>query len=302
MSISPFSLAGTFRRGNLHTHSTLSDGGMAPEHVCEFYAQAGYDFLALTDHFMEQYGYVIADTTRFRTPSFTTLIGAELHTGRTELNHLWHILAVGLPLDFAANLAGETGPEIAARALKAGAFVAAPHPAWYGLTETDVRSLGDIHAIEIFNGTSCDHNDRPESWYMMDLMTMRGHRYTACATDDAHFKAERYDALRGWVQVKCRHNEPEPLLEALKAGNYYASTGPQIHDVRVEADGDTLTIRCSPAERVFVTGYGWKAQYAYGVGMRHAEFSIKQLNDSPYYRITVRDDKGGRAWTNPVWL
>src|SRR5580700_3484079 len=220
MSIAPFSLPGTFHRGNLHTHSQLSDGALPLERVCSVYRDAGYDFLAVTDHFMEQYGYKIADTTSLRTDAFTTIIGAELHTGRTELGHLWHILAVGLPLDFAPNKPDETGPEIAARALKAGAFVAAPHPAWYGLTEADVGSLGNIHAIEVYNATSCDYNDRPDSVYMLDLMLMRGRRYTACATDDAHFKDERHDALRGWVQVKSEHNEPEAIVDALKAGHY----------------------------------------------------------------------------------
>ena len=38
-----FSRPGRFWRGNLHTHSTLSDGHRSPEEVCRFYAAAGYD-------------------------------------------------------------------------------------------------------------------------------------------------------------------------------------------------------------------------------------------------------------------
>jgi hypothetical protein len=302
MSIAPFSLPGSFRRGNLHTHSTISDGALPLEQVCSVYREAGYDFLAVTDHFMEQYWYKIADTTSLRTEAFTTIIGAELHTGKTELGHLWHILAVGLPLDFAPNLPNETGPEIAARALRAGAFVAAPHPAWYGLTEADVVSLGDIHAIEVYNATSCDYNDRPDSVYMLDLMLMRGRRYSSCATDDAHFKDERYDALRGWVQVKSEHNEPQALVDALKAGSYYSSTGPKIHDIRIGSGGDTISVYCSPAERVFLTGYGSKALQVHGHGIHHAEFSLKAFKSSPYVRVTVRDCRGGRAWSNAIWL
>ncbi len=121
MSIAPFSLPGRFHRGNLHTHSTLSDGVFTPDRVCSIYRDAGYDFLALTDHFMEEYRFRIADTREYRTDAFTTIIGAELHTGHTELGHLWHILAVGLPLDFAPYHSDETGSQIAARALQAGA-------------------------------------------------------------------------------------------------------------------------------------------------------------------------------------
>ena len=34
----------------LHTHTTLSDGVKTPEEVLEMYAGAGYDVLAITDH------------------------------------------------------------------------------------------------------------------------------------------------------------------------------------------------------------------------------------------------------------
>src|SRR2546421_3733947 len=251
----PFGKPGRFYRGNLHTHTTLSDGLLSPADVCEFYRTGGYDFLAVTDHFLERYGFPITDTREFRCEGFTTLLGAELHTGGTELGHLWHILAVGLPLDFRPPSADETGPEISRRALDSGAFVAAAHPAWYGLTESDVVSLGGIHAVEIYNGTAADHNDKADSLYMLDLMCMRGRRYFACATDDAHFLPDRHDSMRGWVWVKSERHEPEALLEALKNGHYYSSTGPEIYDLQLRP-GAVLTARCSPVNRIMATGYG----------------------------------------------
>jgi hypothetical protein len=260
----------------------------------------GYDFLALTDHFMERYGFPVTDTTPYRTENFTTIFGAELHTGTTELGHLWHILSVGLPLDFAPYTEGETGGEVAARAMAAGAFVAAAHPAWYGITEADVRSLGDVHAIEIFNGTSADHNDKPDSVYLLDLMLMRGVRMNACATDDTHFNPSRHDSLRGWVHVKSETNEPESLLSALKIGAYYSSTGPQIVDIVME--GDHVVVQCSPARRVWVTGYGYSCSSAEGSGMTQAKLSLKPLGESRFFRVTVADAQGGRAWSNPIWL
>jgi hypothetical protein len=79
MRIAPFSSPGRFWRGNLRTHSNLSDGALCPEHVVELYKRAGYDFLRLSDHFLERFGWPIADTRAFRSNSLTTLIGAELH-------------------------------------------------------------------------------------------------------------------------------------------------------------------------------------------------------------------------------
>lgn len=300
MLASPFAKPGRFWKGNLHTHSTRSDGTLSPEQVCQVYRDAGYDFLALTDHFLKAYEFPVVDTTPFRTAAFTTLIGAELHSGRTELGNLWHILAVGLPLDFAVPSPEETGPQIAARALDAGAYVAVAHPQWYTLTEADVLSLGPVHAIEVFNGTSVDHNDKADSWFMMDLMLMRGHRYTACATDDAHFMPQRHDAMLGWVQVKAQELTPDSLLSALKAGDYYASTGPEIYDIQVHP-GEKLVVRCSPASRVFITGSGWTADSITGSGLMEAEFSLEKFR-SPYVRVIVRDKNGGRAWSNPFWF
>jgi hypothetical protein len=46
-----FSAPGRFWRGNLHTHSTLSDGALEPERVINAYRGAGYDFMCLSDHF-----------------------------------------------------------------------------------------------------------------------------------------------------------------------------------------------------------------------------------------------------------
>jgi histidinol phosphatase-like PHP family hydrolase len=62
--LAPFAASGRFYKGNLHTHSTRSDGAREPADVCAAYRDAGYDFLALTDHFLEKFGFPITDTRR----------------------------------------------------------------------------------------------------------------------------------------------------------------------------------------------------------------------------------------------
>ena len=105
-----FSKPGQFWRGNLHTHSTCSDGKWSPDAVCALYRDNGYDFMAITDHFKVRYGWPITDTLPYRTANFTTLIGAELHTDGMEFDNGWHIVALGLPFDFAHTQVEETGP------------------------------------------------------------------------------------------------------------------------------------------------------------------------------------------------
>ncbi|HUR44169.1 MAG TPA: phosphotransferase, partial [Aestuariivirga sp.] len=100
MQLSPFLGSGRFWRGNLHTHSTLSDGALAPTAVVDAYKNAGYDFMMLSDHFLDRYNWPVADTRAFRSNSFTTIIGSELHAPETKVGELWHIVGAGLPLDF----------------------------------------------------------------------------------------------------------------------------------------------------------------------------------------------------------
>lgn len=294
----PFDKPGRFWRGNLHTHTDRSDGTLPAEAVCDYYRDNGYHFIALTDHFMERFGYPLTDAPSRRSEAFLPIVGAELHAGNTTASGLWHILAVGLPSDFPGNLADEDGPAIAARALAAGAFVAAAHPAWYNLCEADVISLGLVHAIEIFNGISIDHNDRADSWYMLDTLLAQGYRYLACATDDAHFHPRHADVMRGWVQVKAEELTRDAIVTALKAGHFYSSTGPQI--LNIEASRERVVVECSPVNSIFVTGKGWLARQQHGNGLRRAEFELGDFGD--YCRVTVRDSSGGRAWSNPIWF
>jgi hypothetical protein len=302
MQITPFSMPGRWFRGNLHTHSTRSDGRLTPEAACAFYRERGYHFLSLTDHFMEQYNYLITDARAHHADDFITLPGAELHAGETATGELWHLLAVGLPFDFPPPSEDEDGVGIARRAVAAGAYVSVAHPAWYNLTEEDVIAMhgAGAHSIEVINGISADHNDRIDSVYMVDVMLARGYRFNLLATDDAHFKPTFRDTLRGWTWVKSEALTPEAVLAALKAGYYYSSTGPEIHDVQV-VPGDEVIVRCSPANSIFLTGKGARALHQHGDDLTEVSFSIARFK-SDYCRITVRDAMGGRAWTNPIAL
>jgi len=297
-----FQKPGRFFRGNLHTHSTRSDGKLPPEAVCRWYQESGYDFIALSDHFLDVFDWPITDTRPYRSESFTTIISAEVHTlqHRMELGHRWHILAVGLPLDFAPTWPEETGPELAARALSTGAFVAAVHPQWFMMTEGDVLSLPGIHGLEVFNAGCQDDSDTADGAYMLDYMLARGKRLTALATDDAHFVPGANERMRGWVMVKAPTLDPEGLVTALKAGDFYASSGPRLLDV-VIAPQEKVYIRCSPAERIYILGRPTEYQSVAGQGLMEAEFDLSRWR-SPYLRILVRDHLGQRAWSNPFWF
>lgn len=292
-----FKAPGRFWRGNLHGHSTASDGVLSPEDVCGAYRAAGYDFTTVSDHFRPSYNYPVTDTTAFRGDGFTTLIGAEVHAPATEAGADWHILAVGLPLDFAPPGPDEDGPALARRCAAAGAFVAIAHPYWYGLTLADALSVDAAHAVEVYNHTSQVNCDRGDGLVMLDALLSTGRPVTAIAVDDSHWKAD--DAFGGWVMVKAEANEPDTLLAALKAGRFYATQGPEIHDIARE--GDEIVVRCSAAASVMVLGPVSRNARVHGRALTAARLPVARF-EGGWCRVAVVDAAGRRAWSNPLWL
>jgi predicted metal-dependent phosphoesterase TrpH len=303
--ISPFSLPGRFWRGNLHTHSTLSDGVLTPEQVVDEYKSAGYDFMMLSDHFLDRFSWPIADTRRLRSNNFTTLIGSELHAPATSVGELWHVVAAGLPLDFEPCAPDETGADVSRRAAAAGAFVGIAHPAWSQLTIEDGRAIDVAHAVEIYNHGCAVECDRGDGWYLLDQLLNEGKRLTAFATDDAHFASD--DHFGGWVHVKAESLEPETILEALKSGHYYSSQGPQIHELSIS--GQELTIECSPVDTIAVICGNSRSVHRIGKSVTTATLNLEKLKQSwlplkkhsAWFRIALIDHGGRRAWTNPIW-
>jgi hypothetical protein len=294
----PFNRPGRFWRGNLHAHSDRSDGALPPEETVRYYRDAGYDFLAVTDHFRAEYGFPLTDTRPLRTSGFTTLLGAELHAPRTESGFEWHIIAVGLPLGFPPPEPDESGPQLARRARAAGAFVGMAHPAASLLTVADAESLDAAHAVEVCNALSAREH-RGESWHLTDVLLNRGHRLSAYAADDAHLQPHDPPGRVAWVQVRAESLDPELLLSALKAGRYYSSTGPELYDVWL--DDGVITVRCSPARKVLVTGGVPGAQLIEGEALTECSLPVAMFGPG-FCRVTVEDAAGGRAWSNPIEL
>ncbi len=300
-----FSKTGKFWKGNLHTHSNRSDGLLSPDDLCQRYKDEGYNFLVISDHFVGLYDYPITKTSKFTDPEFTTILGAELHSGASENGEIWHILAVGLPENFAPSNSPrfvpiddqESGPEIAARCFDAGAFVVIAHPQWSGLTLADARSIKSAHAVEAYNHGCAVSTDRPDGFHTLDLLLAEGRKLNLVATDDAHFTEP--DFFGGWVMVKAQQNKSDSILESLKQGSFYSSQGPEFIDI--EINSETAKVQSTPVSTVIVQGQGSAYVAQHGEAIVSAELSLERLKNSPWLRVTVIDQYGKRAWSNPIW-
>lgn len=312
MQLHPFANPGRFYKGNLHLHSTKSDGTLTPASVIDAYQTRGYDFVSLTDHFLPETHFrtdapaesfiQITDTAEFRTDTFTTVLGAELHGPAMGNGEAWHIVANGLPLDFTIPHAGESGLDVARRAQAAGAYVSLAHPAWNSVSMDDGLAAADIvDAVEIYNHACSVVVQRDNGWYMLDYLLQQGRRLNANAADDAHFKREHgADAFGGWVNVKSESLEPDALVAALKRGNYYSSSGPEILDIHIEQQ--SVTVNCSSASAIVLTGNGARSVQHTGHSLSHAELELEKFREHGWFRVTVVAEDRTAAWSNPIWL
>jgi predicted metal-dependent phosphoesterase TrpH len=87
-SIPPFNLPGQWYRGNLHTHTTNSDGRFSPEENVAWHTQHGYDFLTITDH---------NRVTLFEQDGPCLIIpGVEISTRKQETGVEYHVVTIGV--------------------------------------------------------------------------------------------------------------------------------------------------------------------------------------------------------------
>ncbi|HYI24992.1 MAG TPA: hypothetical protein VD767_06235 [Thermomicrobiales bacterium] len=297
----PFDKPGQYYRGNIHSHSTNSDGLLSPSDVVNAYRDRDYDFVAITDHFMGRYNFPITDSSPFRTSTFTTLFGAEIHVPGLQNGIVWDLLAVGLPVDFAPVNPDEVDLDLVRRASAAGAFVAIPHPGWNGVVHSDgARIIDHVDAIEIHNEGHTLDSDRGSGWYLADSLATAGHRhFSAFAADDAHFKNDRFDRFGGWINVKAESLDPESLLAAMKAGNYYSSTGATIRNVEVTPT--EIIVETDPAIGIMLGGPGTVRQYVRGEDLTRATFT-RSMFQRGFFRVIVIEDYRRKAWSSPIWL
>ena len=181
-----------------------------------------------------------------------------------------------------------------------GQFVVLAHPVWSRMEPEEIRALKGIDAIEVFNtGTErlC-HGGHAEIYW--DMLLREGKRVLAIACDDTHGKTARSDRFAGWIMVNAPKLTPEAILNALRAGNYYSTMGPQLHEVSIE-DG-VVHVECSPCSEVHVITYPprGKAHYAEENLLVSLDYPLK--GGESYVRVECIDANGCVAWSNAIFL
>jgi hypothetical protein len=289
----PFDLPGKWYKANLHTHTTASDGKASPPERIAQYRAAGYDVLALTDH------RVTHDVAGLSDRSMLIIGGQEYHPTCPGGGIPFHLVALHVPhgLHFTEKESTSANRCIA-KVHRAGGLTVLAHPFWCGQGYENFKHLKGLSAIEVYN-TTCGWAGRPCSENEWAHALDDGMILPAVGVDDAHSK-DGGDLFGGWTWLKMPSLKVSNVLQAVRTGACYASTGPKIHDFGVR-DGK-VRLRCSPAAAIhFVSGPARGACRRAEEGKALRTFSIDPPK-WPYVRGLVIDPAGRRAWTNPIKL
>lgn len=190
--------------------------------------------------------------------------GLPLHMNATNIEKMLEPLsgrtmieAMENNLRAAEEHAKETGREI---------FVHLNHPNWhYAVTAEDIAAVIRERFMEIYNGhpgvghLGDEHRAGVEEIYDV-ANTIRVGQLNApplycVATDDSHHYDGKKNCRpgRGWIMVRAAELEPDTIVRAIKAGDFYASSGVTLRDIRYDADSGKLLLDIEPEEGVKYT-------------------------------------------------
>jgi hypothetical protein len=301
----PWSSEGTWLRCALHAHTTESDGEMPPASLVTHYERAGFDVLALTDHWKI--------TEWPSTEQLVVIPSVELNCVLPGARD-GHVLGLGVTADpeELRELAGgyptleETGTWIVER----GGLAFLAHPYWTGVTPGTLELPDTVLGIEIYNAGCELEVGRGLSGVHWDELLESGRMCTALATDDSHHPG--FDSGFAWTWVRAGARTREAVLAALAEGCFYGSAGPVLEDVRVV--GETVEVSCSPCRAVtLVSGKSIGAavnagRLGYLKDGRIVETAasglvtkatLKVPPGASHVRVEATDSAGMKAWSNP---
>ena len=325
---------GRFYKANLHCHSSVSDAGLSPRELKEAYKAKGYSVLAITDHEW------MVPHPELNDPDFLTITAYEMTvrdgTKTTPDNRIVHMnLYAKDPsctrhscFDPKAAKAycrlkaeevereelGETAdhvytPEFINRvtreAKENGFLVSFNHPDWGLEMPADYLTYDGFFTVEVYNH-SCfmDVGLAEENLNVYDAMLRSGKRLYCTCNDDNHNRKgldpDFTDSFGGFNMIKAPELTYEAVMRALENGDFYASCGPEIHEMYVE-DG-YLHIRCSPVRDILLGTSGRKGAHVRaraGETVTEAVFELKDYYQ--YFRVTLIDREGYKAFSH-AWF
>lgn len=295
-------------KGNTHTHTVESDGDSTPDEVTRWYRTHGYNFLVLTDH-NTQTPVAELNARHAAAGEFTVIRGEEVTTpfeGKAV-----HVNG----LDTRARIGRQTGISILDVLQKSidairreGGVPHINHPNFmWSLTAEQLQQVRNNRLFEIYNGHPMVNNigggGVPGTEAAWDSILSSGMMVYGIAVDDAHtFKDPGNPDVagpgRGWVMVRAARLEPRAILEAMERGDFYASTGVGLNEVRTTARSMTVDVKATSFAKYRIQFIGRGGAVLHEATATPATYEF--LGTEGYVRARVLESNGRMAWVQPV--
>ena len=201
------------------------------------------------------------------------------------------------------------------------------HPNFtYAIKAEDIIQINGERFFEVFNGHphvnnygDSIHDSTEQMWDQVNIAyhNMDKPLLLGIATDDSHhyhkFGQKYSNAGRGWVVVKSKELSAPALIEAMEAGNFYASTGVELSDVRFNENKLSIAIKEEKGVNYEISFIGVKKNRTQSEVLKKvkgtkAQFQLPQ--DVLFVRAKIVSDKIKEnpyrkgdtevAWTQPV--
>ncbi len=275
-------------KGNLHTHTTLSDGKLSPEEVTAAYKKAGYDFICITDHRKYFKGSDGED--------FVILSGEEFNFEDKEKNTAYHV--VGIDFDGHFENTNQTPSQtVIDEVVKRGGIAVIGHPAWSLMSHQDIAELNGLSGLEGFSTISDEDTGRGDSTSYADVLMTMGKRFFRLGVDDMHFF--KRDFAKTLIMLTTDDFSQKGIRRALENETFYASEGPLVRSLEFEKGH--IKIETTPVRRMAFYSNSWYNKNRIvvpqeGETLTCAEYDVT-LKDK-WIRIEGTDVNGKRFTTN----
>jgi hypothetical protein len=295
-------------KGNTHTHTLNSDGDSTPDDVVRWYREHDYDFLVLTDHnfltSVEALNALHGADQKFlvvRGEEVTDRFGEKpLHVNGLDLARL------------VSPQGGQSVIDVLQRNVDAirneNGIPHINHPNFrWGVTADELRQVRNTQLFEIYNGHPQVNNlggggvaGMEEAW---DSILSSGKIMYGIAVDDAHvFKQPGNPNVsgpgRGWVVVRAAKLDGRMLVQSLERGDFYASTGVILDELRVDAKGVSVRVKADSWAKYRIQFIGKGGRVLSDVPESTATYAIR--GDEGYVRARVLESNGRMAWIQPI--
>lgn len=320
---------GNWYKANLHVHTTVSDGEMTPEEIKRLYSEKGYSIVAFTDH------EVMVPHTELSDDDFLAITSTEISTNQRVdcdfcftktyhmniyspdenkscfnsfdqskmwLNHSYSFITdEQRSMEMNRKYSVECMNEIIKNANDEGCLVSYNHPVWSLQDYSDYIDLKGLWGIELYN-TGCARNGYFDTPQPLDDLLRNGENVFPLATDDAHLLR---DCFGGFLMVRAENLKYDTVFRALKKGDFYASTGPQIHEISI--DEGIVKILTSPVKFIGLSTENRHlfakrdeenllTEVTFDIGW-HLDMLKQEANENSYIRVTLVDEKGNTAYS-----